>query len=173
MDKPDKSDKLDRLDQWDKLDELDKLDEKRSKEWNVNSFLFNNDLQPAWSKGVSRLIVAGQDLRGGDPRCTPEPTPFNCCVACLESGVKVAETLHHVTFMCPHYADLRSNSAICDILASLDVRAFCLHRDVWSWRQLKALRTYFGTLVMRRNAHIGHKRRSFAPALQSHVAFLW
>ena len=76
------------------------------------------------------------------------PLRLNCCIACLERGVYAVETLFHVTFVCLAYADLHQARVIKDITSRFDPKAFCLHRDMWTWRQLKALRHFLSTSVI-------------------------
>ena len=61
--------------------------------WAANNFLYCKELKPSTSRSIARLIVGGQDLRGGDPTCDEHPSRINCCVPCLESHRYHAETV--------------------------------------------------------------------------------
>jgi hypothetical protein len=106
--------------------------------WGVNNFLHNRD-SASMCKNINRLLVGGQGLRGGDPVGGTLPMIRNCCVFCLEAGVRAAETLRHVVFQCPAYKDARRAPNIQMHIASGDLDIFCIHRNIWSWKQSKAL----------------------------------
>ena len=101
------------------------------------------------------------------------PLRLNCCIACLERGVYAVETLFHVTFVCLAYADLHQAGVIKDITSRFDPKAFCLHRDMWTWRQLKALRHFFVHICDRRLCFMGGRGHTAAHNAQSRADYLW
>ena len=117
--------------------------------------------------------MGGQDLRGGDPREATSPSRLNCCIACLEKGVRGSESLFHVTFECPAYTDLRQARVINDITQNRDFKTFCLHRDVWSWRQLKVIRHFFVQLCDRRSSLMGGRGYNAAQNAQFRADQMW
>ena len=96
--------------------------------WMVNNFMHNKDVKPRLSRQLSRLLTAGQDLRGGDPVGAAVPNVSNCCIPCLENGIKCPETLQHVCFECPAYTDLRSIEGVQEFINDHCLDIFCLHR---------------------------------------------
>ena len=141
--------------------------------WGINHFLHNNDLSTSASRSLNRLLVGGQDFRAGDPRGGAQPTRLNCCIFCLENRNRFAETLHHVVFVCPTYLDVRGSVADQHVFASEDPRLFCLHRNVWSWKELKSLRKFFLTLVVKRSAVAGGVGKLGWKALQLRADHAW
>merc|ERR1711981_1074375 len=72
----------------------------RENVWGCNWFIHNCDVSIDEAQPLSRLLVGGQDLRGGDPKVPRSCTPSTCCVFCLERGTFTSETLLHVVFEC-------------------------------------------------------------------------
>ena len=67
--------------------------------WRVNPFIHDSAVPSDQARLLSRLLAGGQGLRVGDPVST-RATRTNCCVLCLEQGVKQAE--------CPAYDTIRN-----------------------------------------------------------------
>jgi hypothetical protein len=141
--------------------------------WAPNPYLYNMDVSEHEARHIQRLIVGGQDLRGGDPRVVPIVTRHNCCPFCLLKGVKINETLHHVTFNCPSYAALRTRSSLRQILHRRDKNAFVIHRNWWPWRQVKDLRSFFAQLSRARLSLGGGKPLRLRKHLQDLVDANW
>ena len=141
--------------------------------WHVNSFLHDTKVPAPQARAISRLIVGGQDLRGGDPYEEPTATPRNCCLFCLENGRKQAETLVHVVFDCEAYRAIRTRSLLHAYIIERDENLFVFHRDVWTWHQLTMLRQYFVDLIEMRTLRAGGKPRSANRFIQRTVDQLW
>lgn len=73
----------------------------------LNQFLHNNELDSTVAKQIARLIVGGQDLRGGDPVDMPQPNSRNCYLFCLRKGAQKVDTMRRVIFECGFYAAYR------------------------------------------------------------------
>ena len=140
--------------------------------WGINRFIHNNDFQAEHARKVSRLIVGGQGLRGGDVARTERVTVYNCCVWCLLRGIKAVESLYHVTYECEEYSGARVRGVIREILPRAGTEVFLIHRARWSWRELKAIRNFFLDIVMIRDAALG-KQRCRASSLQEIAERHW
>ena len=124
-------------------------------------------VQPNWFPGcllVLRIYV------GGTPSYLPVPL---CCAWCLQHGTVVQETLCHVTFECPLYNSLRSSPHIKAALARRDPSVFTIHRNVWSWRELKDLRQYFVDVLRLRTSWAGGKPGQVHRRMADLAAVLW
>jgi hypothetical protein len=141
--------------------------------WAANKFLYNKEMNPSESRSIARLIVGGQDLRGGDPRFLTPPSRLNCCVLCLQNGVCTAETVHHVCFECPAYDAIRGIRCISAHLVARNGDIFCLHRGAWSWRELKALKCFFLQITRKRLAATGAYNTKSRQAHQLLADVLW
>jgi hypothetical protein len=141
--------------------------------WRVNAFLHNRDVCPTSCRQIIRLIVGGQDLRGGDPVVVAPVTRTNCCLSCLQAGELAVESLSHVVFTCPAYRDLRQQRAIQPYLEERDTNIFRISRGVWEWRELKAIRAFFACIANRRLALSGGRVRKAAVWIQTMVDELW
>ena len=64
----------------------------------------------------------------------------------------MAETLHHVVFECALYTDLRKEAVISDILSS-GGDIFNHRREIWTWKQLEALRRFFTSILETRRQY--------------------
>ncbi len=118
----------------------------------VNEFLHNASVAVETAHCVGRLFSGGQGLRAADPRVTPIATVDNCCVFCLELGVRVAETLAHVMFNCPSYQHIRDGSELFLLIRSRDPVLFQHHRAFVSWNCLRRVRELvLNTLTYRRS----------------------
>ena len=155
---------------WDKKSEHGHVHQERK--WTLNKFLHDKAVDPEAATTVARLLAGGQGLRGGDPVSTPTPSQTNCCLHCLMSGRRITETLSHFLFDCPAYSNLRRKSPLSTELATHDTSLFHYHRNVWSWAQLRALRSLLCQMVAKRRAPGGHllKRKGDAKQL---VMDLW
>lgn len=140
--------------------------------WGVNHFIHNRD-SATMCRNIRRLLVGGQDLRGGDPVGGSPPTIRNCCEFCLEAGVKVAKTLRHVAFHCPAYLDARRAPSIKMHIASCDLDMFCIHRSIWSWKQVTALRRIFCNVLSRRVSLAGGAGNTGWSELQRRADYAW
>ena len=118
--------------------------------WGVNHWLHNRRVGLNAARAVSRLVVGGQGLRGGDVTASTPVLVTNCCVWCLQRGVKAVESLHHVAFECPEYDELRQEHVVRGIVASRDVGIFLLHRGRWSGVELRALCRFWEGVAARR-----------------------
>ena len=98
---------------------------------------------------------------------------FYCCVFCLAHGIRVAETLEHVVFDCHSYAQLRSSSGVSAALALRDKRVSSLHREAWTWAQLRQLRKFFTDLTQHRTAMAGGSPRRARTHLSRRAQTLW
>ena len=123
---------------------------------------------------LDRLLAGGQDLRAGDPRCALIATQHNCCVFCLQRGSRTAETLAHVTFCCPAYAQLRAPSSVVGrALRNADTRVFALHRGEWSFPQLRQLRQFFMDLLLARTSLAGGRQSKVRKVLDELAQVHW
>ena len=75
------------------------------------------------------------------------------------------ESLRHVHFVCPAYVDLRGNLSR-ELQAGLDDDFFILHRNRWTWKQMRRIRAYVVSTHERRIALAGGKRKVLAKQLQ-------
>ena len=71
------------------------------------------------------------------------------------------------------YADLREPQIVRTLLANRNCDIFCLHRDKWSWKVIKALRTFFTQLIRRRSALGGAFNRKSRIYFQDRANILW
>ena len=140
--------------------------------WRVNNFLHDRRVDASKAKAISRLLVGGQGLRGGDV-CKDTPvTVHNCCVWCLREGSKVVESLEHVVFECPAYIGLRSSPRMQALLATGREEIFILHRGQWGWKQMRVLRTFYLDLLAAR--HLANGGCKSKPSiLQQMAEELW
>ena len=144
----------------------------KDREWRVNCFLHCNDISPAQSRSIARLIVGGQMLRGGDCATFTHATVNNCCVWCLQQGVKVVESLTHVIWECDCYKNLRVGGAIQQILQTPGAEVLLLHRSTWRFTDLEVIRRYLLKVVSTREAFVG-KSKKRAAQLQEQADALW
>ena len=135
--------------------------------------MYCKELKPSTSRSIACRIVGGQDLRSGDPFGDEHPSRLNCCVPCLERHRYHAETVQHVCFDCASNADLRCTKCIAGALAERNTNICCLHRELWSWRQLEALSTFFVQVVKRRIALAGASSSRTRLALQEAADSRW
>ena len=77
--------------------------------WQLNTFLYDKRVPAAEAALVSRVLVGGQGLRGGDCHRDETVSVDNCCVFCLDNGQKKVESVWHVLFECEGYAALPSS----------------------------------------------------------------
>ena len=141
--------------------------------WAINNFLHSPAVNTDSARRINRLLVGGQGLRAGDPRNAVDPTCENCCVFCLEAGIKAAETLIHVTFTCPAYAGARCAAPIVPSRNAECVEIFTLHQNYWSWRDLRSIRTFFNEVVLIRQALTGTSGWRAAALLQDRANSHW
>ena len=127
--------------------------------WGVNNFLHNKWVDAANARGVARLIVGGQGLRGGDVSRGVGVSVDNCCVWCLLKGVRVVENLHHVVFECDEYDSARCQGRARELLEGGAADVFLLHLGRWEWRDLVTLRNFFLDILVLRVSAIGGRRR--------------
>ena len=121
------------------------------------------------ARGIHRLIVGGQGLRGGDPTDVTAATWENCCVYCLRQGRHIVETLRHVALECEAYRLCRL--PISELLSKAPTEIFALNRDFWTWRELSGLTRFFEDRLLARRSewglHVGKARKRMqAEALQ-------
>ena len=141
--------------------------------WGINRFIHAPSVDCDTARKVTRLLAGGQGLRAGDPRCEPSVTPTNCCVFCLEAGFGAAETLRHATFDCPAYVDARSNPILSDVLRHKTADVFLLHRNRWTWKELRAIIAFFKEVIDTRLALTGACGRRAAAKLQARSDACW
>ena len=110
--------------------------------YGINTFLHNKKVAAAEARVIGRLLCGGQGLRGRDPRGRVRVTPQNCCGSCLADGKCEAETLLHFVYVCPAYAGLRATHDLRPLLKSVPEKLLCLHRDQWTWRELRIIRAF-------------------------------
>jgi hypothetical protein len=113
-----------------------------------NRTLLKCGLSQSAAKLVGRLIVGGQGIRGGDPEDENLVTPYSCCHFCLEQGLKTNDTLRHVTFVCPAYAE--SRMSIARIIHQNPNQLFIICRKYWSWAEIRQITKFFHEVVQRR-----------------------
>merc|ERR1712110_1033523 len=112
------------------------------KSWAVNNTLHDQAIDAEDARVISRLLAGGQGLRGGDCRGRVQAAPRNCCYPCLLRGERWPETLEHVCLRCSHYQEARAAPRVMEILGRGLSRLAALHRDIWSWSDLRTIR-YF------------------------------
>ena len=100
------------------------------------------------------------------------PTVFNCCVWCLQQGVKEVENLYHVVFECSEYAAARGGRGLPQILDRGGVDVFLLHRGRWAWGELKVLLRMFSSICEIRGIGGGGGSRK-ASKLQEMAEHYW
>ena len=113
----------------------------------MNPFVHGNRCDAGISRAVSRLLIGGQFLWGGDGSKAHAVTVFNCCVWCLQNGIKRIENVQHVVFDCPEYDGARASNMVRELLLRGGNDVFILHRNRWSWRELRALQGFFREVV--------------------------
>ena len=121
---------------------------------------------------VGRLLCGGQGLRGADPVLNSLPTPRTACIACLVNGRRVKETLQHFLFECPLTQDARSSNMAWECWVSGD-RILLLHRDVWSFRQLRTIRDTLFDMWQCRERFLRAQGANTNRRRQERVAALW
>jgi hypothetical protein len=140
--------------------------------WGINNFLHNTEYDTSTSKAISRLICGGQGLRGGDVAKMVRPTKQNCCVFCLERGMKAVESLTHIIFECPDYQHLRNRPGMSTMLMEKE-KIFAVHRNHWSWKQLKLLHSFFYNVTERRTALAGGSSKRGRKKLAERAEVAW
>ena len=65
------------------------------------------------------MLCGGQGLRGKDAH-------QHCCIPRLRDGILASETLHHVCFVCPAYANIRCNIDFSSVTDRRHPSIFCL-----------------------------------------------
>ena len=84
----------------------------------------------------------------------------------------MAETLAHVVLKCELYSDLRKEADISDMLSS-GGDVFIHRREIWTWKQLHALRRLF-TSIMETRRQYGRARNIHSKKdWQSYADELW
>ena len=141
-------------------------------QWGINRLLHNSNFPADAARAVSRLLVGGQGLRGGDVSDATVASVHNCCVWCLERGLRVVESLYHVAYVCPEYERARDRAGVRLVLGRAGVELFLIHRTRWSWRELKSIRHFLVDILAQRDAAIGG-RRCRARKLQEIAETLW
>ena len=141
-------------------------------EWGINSFIHNNDVMADSARAISRFIVGGQGLRGGDVCEWVDATVNNCCVWCLHRGLKKVESLHHVTFECQEYNQVRRKAQVANIVSGAGVEVFLIHRSRWGWREMKGIRNLLMDIITIRDRALGG-RRCKAATLQEMAESSW
>ena len=68
---------------------------------------------------------------------------------------------------------LRQTEAIRTTLSACDRSPFCLDYKFWSWKQLKALRSFIGGIADTREARAGGHGKIGASLLQARLDALW
>ena len=105
----------------------------------LNRMLHDTSIPAEKAIIVGRLLCGGQGLRGADPVVRTAPQIRTACLACLLDGRRVKETLQHFLFGCPCTQAPRLSSAAQECWAH-EADITLLHRDVWSFRQLRVIR---------------------------------
>ena len=140
--------------------------------WALNKFLHDTRVPPNEAILVSRLLAGGQWLRGGDSGTHEVVSVDNCCVFCLDSGVRCVESAWHVLFVCDCYSRARLAEGVDSILAN-PVGVFSFHRGVWGWRELRTIRHYIVQVWLLRCSWVGVHRRKIAQRLSERAHRLW
>ena len=123
-------------------------------EMNINHILHDKSLDAEQSRSIARLLAGGQGLRGGDPAFLSSVTPRTACLFCLREGVRRRESLLHVVFHCPAYADIRAQPSVAEVWHTSAADVLCFSRDLWSWRQLQANRAALVQILQRRRENL-------------------
>jgi hypothetical protein len=105
----------------------------------LNKMLHDTSIPAEKALVVGRLLCGGQGLRVADPHIESEPKIRTACLACLTDGHRVKETLQHFLFKCPLTQTHRSSLSAHECWLHGD-RIMLLHRDEWSFRQLRVIR---------------------------------
>ena len=107
----------------------------------INAFLHVRSQPSSLGRQLALWLCGGQGLRGGDTNQHSGCSLRTACLPCLALGRRHRETLHHVLHVCPLYSDIRSDPEIAHVCsASAFADGICLHRDCWSWHNLRAVR---------------------------------
>jgi hypothetical protein len=138
--------------------------------WEINKSLYNKNVPARMATQVSRWLVGGQGLRGGDCAPTTCATPSNCCLPCLCEGTRVAESLHHVLLICPLHQERRATASALGILDGGCRGLAYHHRDRWTWQQLRQIRELIVDMAAERLAAMPRGGRG---AEQAEVLRLW
>ena len=137
----------------------------------VNRCVYNNKHGVTKAAAVGHLICGGQGLRGGDPRLDSDATRQTCCVHCLKSGTRIAETLKPVSFECAEYEDIRA--PIQHLLAEEGEKVFNLQRDAWGWSQLREIMRFFTEMLQQRAHEWGRPGPRAEQRMQQEADILW
>lgn len=111
-------------------------------QWLTLNPYMHDHVDPDVARRLGRLLAGGQKLTAGDPNIAPTVTKHNCCASCLALGMEAAETLAHSTFYCPACQHLRAG-LVAGLCAAEDINMFRMHRDQWSWSELRALHKFW------------------------------
>merc|ERR1711924_87789 len=79
----------------------------------------------------------------------------------------------HVLFECPTYDVIRAHSGLTDHLRERDVRIMMIHRDIWSWKQLRQIRRFLCDVMCHRASLAGGTPRGVKSYLQDKAERLW
>lgn len=139
----------------------------------LNTALHNKKVGPDTARVVGRLLAGGQGLRGADTRPHREPTQENCCVWCLEHGIRVSETLKHFTFDCKGVECCRRGPRIAVILRGSKKKVFRVNRDVWGWRDQQAILRFFREGMALRHEWMRPGAVRGMKTLQERLQFAW
>ena len=82
------------------------------------------------------------------------------------------QTLAHVAYYCPFYQHLRAGT-VAQLCASEDINMFRLHRDQWTWRQLRELLGFWGELLRCQDSLAGGTGRTGAKRMHAMVDREW
>ena len=141
--------------------------------WRPNPFLYNKKVPAEEARVVSRLLVGGQGLRGGDSWPYEPVTADNCCVFCLVRGSRAVESLVHVVFDCQTYAAARQRHGFAGLLEAGGAGIFTLHRDRWSWGQLRSIRRGLCDIWAMRARAAGVRQARLTKRLDQQAHELW
>ena len=111
----------------------------QEKRLGLNRMLHDSSIGADEARVISRLLSGGQGLRGRDPLAATPVSPRTACLACLLAGYRRKETLQHFLFECPLTEPIRCDAAVAACWAERTAVTL-LHRDVWSFTQLRTIR---------------------------------
>ena len=95
------------------------------------------------------------------------------CLFCLQRGMRRRETLEHVVQTCPAYNGIRDQPGVADICQTGLAGLACMHRDVWSWHDMRVVRRMLVDMQTRRRQLLKDSMPRRGQLMNAKIARLW
>ena len=138
----------------------------------INSALHSVHAALPNTRAISRLLCGGQGLRGADPVLATPTSTRTACLYCLTKGHRRKETLQHFVFQCPLTAAVRLSPEVAACWAA-GPGIFELHRNIWSWRQIRCIREALSKMLAVRDQWLSCSSLSSSSWVQLRLSELW